>query len=84
MSGLQLCERLAVHSVGPTAMPAEFSWRGRRHVVQRVQRAGSAARPGRYQLVTTDGLCCIVTLDRERCTWHLERVLPRQHGGFGG
>jgi hypothetical protein len=84
MSGLQLSGRLAVHAVGPTAMPLEFSWRGRRHVVRQVERVGSAARPGRYQLVTTDGLCCVVTLDRERCTWQLERMLPRRRGGLGG
>ena len=84
MNGLQLGGRLAVHLLGPRAMPLEFSWRGRRHVVRRVERLRRPARPGRYQLITADGLCCIVTQDRERCTWHLERVLPSVRGGDGG
>lgn len=84
MNGLHLGERLAVRSTGPTALPAEFTWRGKRYVVRRLERRPNAARPGRYELVTMDGLRCIVIQDRERNAWHLERMLSGRRGGLGG
>jgi hypothetical protein len=84
MTGLPLGGRLAVHSVGPTALPVEFSWRGRRHIVRRMDWLPGRARVGRYALLTMDGLRCIVTRDPDRSSWHLERVLPGGSGGFGG
>ncbi|MCJ7511578.1 MAG: hypothetical protein MUO23_01255 [Anaerolineales bacterium] len=65
-------------------LPSEFTWRGKRHVVRRLERMQSAVRQGRYHLTTADGLRCIVSQDHERRTWHIERVLPNQSGGSGG
>ena len=84
MTGLHLRGRLVVRAAGPTALPTEFTWRGERHLVHRLERLPKTARGGRYRLTTTDGLRCVVVVDRERSTWHLERVLPGLQGGVGG
>jgi hypothetical protein len=84
MTGLHLRGRLDVRATGPAALPLEFTWRGKRHLVQRLERLPNKQRGGRYQLTTTDGLRCVVLQDRELSTWHLERVLPSLRGGMGG
>jgi len=84
MTGLQVGGRLAVRPGGPAALPEEFTWRGRRHIVRRLERLTGLVRADRFRITTVDGLRCIVRQDPAQNGWHLERVLPGCQGGVGG
>jgi hypothetical protein len=84
VTGLQVRGRLAVRLGGPAALPEEFTWRGRRHVVRRLERLTGLARAERFRITTQDGLRCIVRQDSAPSGWRLERVLPGRQGGVGG
>ncbi len=84
MIGLPLRDRVLVRATGPLDLPLEFTWRGKRHRVYRIDPVRSAVRHGRYSLTTTDGMRCVVYQDQHNRTWHIERILPRRDGGHGG
>jgi len=69
-------------------LPIEFTWRGRRHRVQRVEsyrvenrrrRTGVVQRRF-YHLRTVSGMRCLLSQDVARDIWHLEHVLVSQGG----
>lgn len=63
--------------------PAQFTWRGSRHQVRQVERCKKVDQ-GRqsmdfrpvYQLRTTSGLHCKLSLDPLTSIWRMEQVLP--------
>jgi hypothetical protein len=64
--------------------PAEFFWRGERHVVRsweaRRQRPSGRATRALYRVRTASGLRCEISEDAGRGLWRMERVL-RSRGG---
>jgi hypothetical protein len=88
MSPLGGGELVQVLSRTSSGFPADFTWRGRRHVVRLVESyrgAGGgrgAGRPGRrvYRLRTISGMRCLLSMDPRSGLWRMERVLP---GGGG-
>jgi hypothetical protein len=88
MNGWLVGEVVHISSSTNTGMPMEFSWRGRRHRVKRVEdyRATTRSHPSvnrkqsSYALRTARGLRCVLSLDERRGIWVMDRVLP---GGGG-
>jgi hypothetical protein len=88
MSALGEGELVQVMARTSLGLPADFTWRGRRHVVRLVEscRGGEAVRgagrSGRrvFRLRTVTGMCCVVSTDSRSGLWRMERVLP----GAGG
>jgi hypothetical protein len=88
MSPVGYGELVQVLSLTSSGFPADFTWRGRRHVVRLVEscrgteRGRGAERPGRrvYQLRTISGMRCLLSMDPRNGLWRMEQVLP---GGGG-
>ncbi len=60
--------------------PAEFFWRGNRHVIRswEARPSGASQDKGRrfYRVRTAGGLRCMLSEDPGRGQWRLEKVLP--------
>ncbi len=88
MSSLGFGELVHIARLSYGEIPAEFTWRGRRHVVRvvedlRLERSDAhrSRSPRRLlRLRTSSGMRCLLSEDRNRGVWKLERVL----GGQGG
>jgi hypothetical protein len=80
-------ERISIRYTLMGALPQEFTWRGRRYSVQRIERTSPPAHERRrpepsvefYVLQTWQGLRCRVSHDPGRDIWRLEHLL-----GTGG
>lgn len=87
MGSVQAEERIRVHRTVMDAIPQEFTWRGRRYSVQRIEQASPRAHergmPGLrkefYVLQTKQGLRCRISHEPGRGIWRLEQML-----GAGG
>lgn len=70
-------------------LPNEFTWRGRRHRVRRVEgyqlrtqiHAHETSRRKYYTLRTVNGLRCVLAQDVNRGIWTIDRVLTNGGGG---
>jgi hypothetical protein len=87
MKSIRAEERIRIHGKLLEAIPQEFTWRGRRYSVQRIERmtpmANERTAPGSrkefFVLQTKQGLRCRISHDRGRDIWRLEQLL-----GAGG
>ncbi len=84
MRVIETSERIRVHRRGLDAIPLEFSWRGRRYAVRRIEwmrQAGERARSGKtYQLQTVQGLKCRVSHDEQGDIWRVDHILGQRGG----
>lgn len=68
--------------------PSEFTWRGRRHRVQRIEKFTLENERGRqglvrrklFQLRTQKGIRCVLSLEVGQDRWRIERVLQNTGG----
>ena len=78
-------------SRAPDGTPRRCTWRGRPHLVARVERtwqqqwawwqgAGEAVDRRYFDLTTRDGLRCVIDEDRAGGGWWLEQVSDAQYG----
>ncbi len=83
MTPIHFGELVHIARWSKAAYPAEFTWRGRRHVVRavedyRVQSNGGGS-PGAsrrlFQLRTASGMRCLLSEDEHRGLWRLEGIL---------
>lgn len=72
-------EAIWVGRLAGAGAPADFTWRGRRHLVRAVEawREGGRAR-SLYRIRTAGGMRCLISVDSSRTAWRMERVLPRK------
>jgi hypothetical protein len=83
MKAIQSEERIHVHRTQFRSLPREFTWRGRRYMVQRIERTGSPTRAPAggetrkdfFVLQTRQGLRCRISHDRRHEIWRLEQLL---------
>jgi hypothetical protein len=88
MNGLLMGEPVHVTRGPGGSWPSEFTWRGRRHRVRRVESfhwveakaVEGKTRVMRIRLRTTGGMRCWLSQDPGRDLWRIERVLD----GSGG
>ncbi len=81
-------ETLWVAASAGDALPAEFTWRGRRHRVRRIERFRMETYPSRnglvrrrfFRLRTASGMRCLVSQDVDRDTWRMEKVVTSRGG----
>lgn len=85
-----LSELVSVSRVGSGDWPEEFTWRGRRRRVRKIEAfaEGKAAVRGvssgwlrKFRLNTEDGLSCVLSHDRRRNRWIVEALFTTQRGG---
>lgn len=89
MTGWQVGEVVHMSGGMPSGWPREFTWRGRRHRVRRVDGYRSQFRSHAhenserryYTLRTSGGLRCVLTQDVRRGIWTMDRVLTKSGGG---
>jgi hypothetical protein len=89
MKAWGLTELVAVSKLGQGDWPEEFTWRGRRRKVRRIEayrkrgahgRSADYAGPRRFRLKTEDGLSCEISHDVQRDRWLLERLYSNSGG----
>lgn len=89
MKAWGLTELVSVSRLGLGDWPEEFTWRGRRRKVRRIesfQRGGDRERSAegtgsrRFRLMTADGLACVVSHDPRRDRWTLEKLYSSSGG----
>lgn len=84
MRAIKTNERIRVHRQGMNAIPLEFSWRGRRYDVRRVEKMGGASeksnRGRTYQLQTVQGLKCRISHEERGDIWRFEHILGHAGG----
>jgi hypothetical protein len=77
MSGLRVRERIVVTALSGLGVPAAFHWRGRRHVVRRIE-AGARRRElhgvRSFRLSTQEGLRCNLVHDTSGGRWYVDQV----------
>jgi hypothetical protein len=66
----RIAEPIAIHVMGKSGLPLEFSWRGRRHQIREVL---GLVTDGRYQLRTASGLRCLIS--QQPGHWQLDRLI---------
>ncbi len=84
MRTIKTSERIRVHRKGLDAIPLEFSWRGRRYAVRRIEwMRGTGVRVSEgktYQLQTVQGLKCRISHDERGDIWRVEHILGQAGG----
>jgi hypothetical protein len=78
MKSIGMGERVQV-AVAGQGVPAEFTWRGRRHRIRAIEALRvESGRPGHRNLRcrTDAGLRCWLAHEAGRDIWRIERVLP--------
>lgn len=84
-----LAELVRVSRFGQGDWPQEFTWRGRRRRVQRIEAyepGSTVGVPGmgdgmrRFRLKTQDGLSCLLTHDLRRDRWTLAALYATSGG----
>jgi hypothetical protein len=86
MNGLVMGEPVGVIRGGGGVWPSEFTWRGQRHRIRRVEAFrwveanGGDARGARIRLRTSSGLRCWLSQEPGRDIWRIERVLDCSGG----
>jgi hypothetical protein len=86
---LSIGEMVRVVSGESGKLPTEFTWRGRRHLVRRIEgyrteyryRQGGISERKHFHLRTSRGMSVMLSQDVDRGSWHLESVIM---GGGGG
>jgi hypothetical protein len=85
-----LTELVWVSKLGQGDWPEEFTWRGRRRKVRRIEsyepggnrhQDASLARSRRFRLKTDGGLSCVLSHDLQRDRWTIEALYATQGGG---
>lgn len=89
MKAWGLTELVWVSKLGKGDWPEEFTWRGRRRRVRRIESCVPARdrdRPvgstgsRRFRLMTEDGLSCVLSHDSERDRWMVEALYATRGG----
>ena len=89
MKAWGLAELVQVSRFGQGNWPQEFTWRGRRRWVQRIEAYEPSSRVGvpgrndgarRFRLKTQDGLSCLLTHDLKRDRWTVARLYASSGG----
>ena len=84
MRVIEMSERIRVHRRGLDAIPLEFSWRGRRYAVRRIEwmrQVGERTKNGKtYQLQTAQGLKCRISHDEQGDIWRVDHILGQRGG----
>ena len=84
-----LAELVSVSKLGQGEWPEEFTWRGRRRKVRRIEayrmkgdyaRSTDHAESRRFRLRTEDGLSCVISHDVQRNRWTLDRLYSSSGG----
>jgi hypothetical protein len=90
MKAWGLTELVLVSKLGHGDWPEEFTWRGRRRKVRRIeayespQRSGTSGSAGgerHFRLKTEDGLSCVLAHDIRRDRWAVKRLYANSGGG---
>jgi hypothetical protein len=89
MKSWGLTELVQVSKLGHCDWPEEFTWRGRRRRVRRIDAYEPARRSGdtgvtggerRFRLKTEDGLSCVISHDVRRDRWAVETLYATSGG----
>jgi hypothetical protein len=89
MKAWGLAELVWVSKLGEGDWPLEFTWRGRRRRVRRIEsyelsqavrQASIDTASRRFRLMTDDGLTCELSHDLSRDRWTMERMYASSGG----